>query len=218
MHFEDHVTDYARRLAGNHRKFPCFGWSARPEDDERWTIVYTHNRDSGLLEQSNAHVIEKTLEPYTEGETPDVVAESHNHWACGWVDGYAIRVYRADGSITDAFRAYVGLALQLEDYPVLDEEDYSERQLEATMEGVRQAGERFTHDEVPDTWADDTYTWLSENDPGALEDDGQDQGGYPDDDEIQAALKALGYHEDCPEEDPEAPASPAELAALKAKE
>ena len=89
---------------------------------EEWAIVYTHNRDSDLLDQSNADAIDKALAPFTEGDSPDVRAEHHGHWACGWIDGYAIRVYR-NGQITEAFRAYHALAARLADYPVLDEED-----------------------------------------------------------------------------------------------
>ena len=45
------------------------------------------------------------MEPFTERDDPDVVMESHSHWAVGHVDGFSIRVYR-DGEITEAFRTY----------------------------------------------------------------------------------------------------------------
>ena len=41
--------------------------------------------------------------------------EHHNHWAVGWVDGYAIRVYR-DGKITEAFRTWHDLQARMNDY------------------------------------------------------------------------------------------------------
>jgi hypothetical protein len=88
------LEDAAEYAAGNWRSWACFVWFreseiAVPED---WSIIYTHNRDSGLLDQSNADRIAKALEPFTEGDDPDVVFESHDHWACGHVDGFSIRV------------------------------------------------------------------------------------------------------------------------------
>ena len=94
--------------------------------------MYTHHRDSDLLDQSNAAAIEESLEPFTHGKTPDAVAEHHHHWACGWVDGFSIRVFRGH-RITKAFRKYHELAERLTQYPVLDEEDYSRREYEATI-------------------------------------------------------------------------------------
>ena len=107
----------AKAAAGNWREFDCFAWHRKPDHAENWAIVYTHNRDSGLLDQSNAAAIEEAMEPFPNG---DVVAEHHHHWACGWIDGYSIRVYRR-GRITEAFNAYHALAERLANYPILDE-------------------------------------------------------------------------------------------------
>ena len=100
----------AKELVGNWMEFDCFCWgrSNEVEDAEQFCIVYTHNRDSGLLAQSNAEVIRKTMEPFLDQEPCDVMEEHHNHWAVGWVDGYAIRVYR-DGQITEARHARNGV-------------------------------------------------------------------------------------------------------------
>ena len=197
------TEDRARELAGNWKRFTSFSWYDRPDDGENWAIAYTHNRDSGLLDQSNAAAIEKILEPLTDGDDPDVVAEHHGHWACGWVDGYSIRVYRG-GEITPAFRAYAEILDRIENYPILDEEDYSAREYEATCENIKSAGERFarSHDyTLPegDDWVGDMYSWFSDNDQSAIE-NRDDQGGYPDDDELREAFDALGYH--CAEHDP----------------
>lgn len=127
---EDHAEDLARKLAGNHRRFESFGWDARPEDDSDWCIVYTHNRDSDALDRSNARIIARELEPFCTGEDDaDCRAEHHGHWACGWVDGFAIRV-RRNGSLTPAFLAYSGMVTALADYPVLDDEDFSREEEE----------------------------------------------------------------------------------------
>lgn len=75
------IEDAAREAAGNWERFTCFVWDRlhKLEDPNSWAIVYTHNRDSRLLDLSNADAIAKAMEPYTEGDDPDVVMESHSH-------------------------------------------------------------------------------------------------------------------------------------------
>jgi hypothetical protein len=188
------LEDAATEAAGNWKSWTCFVWDRERDldDGDNWAICYTHNRDSGLLSQSNADAISKAIEPFTEGEDPDVVMESHSHWACGHVDGFSIRVYR-NGEITDAFKAYHELSEQLAEYPILDEEDYSERELEATIENINDAAWRLKGEyEVPDGWESDVYSWLSDHRQSAIE-NRDDQGGYPEQDDLRAAFDALGY-------------------------
>ena len=117
----EHIyEDMAKEAAGNHRNFTSFAWFDRPEDDENWTIVYTHTRDSTLLDLSNADVIKEELSPFMEGDDPDVVSERHSHWGPGWVEGFVIRVYK-DGKVTAAFRKWAELKASMDDYPILDE-------------------------------------------------------------------------------------------------
>lgn len=123
------IDEAAKQAAGNHKRFTCFAWFERPDDSENWAIIYTHNRDSGPLDLSNAEIIAEALKPFAEAEPADVVFESHNHWAVGHVDGFSLRVYR-DGAITEAFRAYHALAERMADYPILDESHYSDKQQE----------------------------------------------------------------------------------------
>ena len=120
------LEDAAKAAAGNWQRFESFCWFRESEidDPDNWAIIYTHNRDSGLLDQSNADAIAEAMEPFTEGDDADVVFESHDHWAVGHVDGFSIRVYR-NGEITEAFKTYHDLMEQMDGYPVLDEEDYS---------------------------------------------------------------------------------------------
>ena len=116
------VESAAEIMAGNHRNFDSFAWQ-RPDGDHDFCIVYTSNRDSGLLDQSNAAAIEAELQPYLNAIRPNIFKQSHNHWAVGHVDGYAIRVYRK-GKVTAVFRKWCELQARLADYPVLDEEAY----------------------------------------------------------------------------------------------
>lgn len=190
------LKDAAKQTAGNWQHFKCFVWDRdselkKPED---WAVIYTHNRDSGLLDQSNAGVIRKAMLPFTDGEDPDVVFESHSHWAVGHVDGFGIRVLKR-GRITKAFRVYHELAERMAEYPILDESDYSERESNATYENVGEAAWRLKGEfSLPEDWQSDVYSWLSDHRDRALENT-DDQGGYPDESDLKAAFAALGYQQ-----------------------
>lgn len=181
------LEDAAFALAGNWQFFPAFTWSQRASDADRWAIIYTHNRNSDLLEVSNAHVINTALVPFMGG---DVGEEVHSHWAVGWVEGRAIRVYRR--GITKAFRVYHQLMQDMIAFPVLDELDYSDRIRAATLQNIESGRLRSYH--LPENWARQVYRWLSENNCIALE-NVDDQGGYPDEKELRAACRALEYGE-----------------------
>jgi hypothetical protein len=197
----DDVELAAQALAGNHETFDSFVWWERPEDSDRWCVVYSHHRDSGLLDQSNAAAIEKALEAFMDGEAADVIPQRHNHWAVGWVDGYAIRVYGPGGQITEAFRTYCELQVRYHQYPILDESDYSQREYEATLENVREVGRRFVADDAPEGWEGEAFSWFWECNQRAVE-NRDDQGGYPTDDEMKECLRALGWlHPDYAEEE-----------------
>jgi hypothetical protein len=114
---------YAATLANNHARFESFGWYGRPADAPLWGIYYTHNRDSSALDRSNAAVMADLFAPYVA--SGDMRVEEHNHWACGWIAGYAVRVYRSDGTLTEAVRALYGVLERLDDYPVLNEDAWS---------------------------------------------------------------------------------------------
>lgn len=196
MHEYRTVKDMAKDLAGNWKKFTCFGWHEKPADCDRRAIVYTHNRDSGLLDKSNASVIEKALAPFTKGEYPSVRREVHSHWACGWVEGYSIRVYDRKGEVTKAFQVYADLMLRLQDYPVLDDSDYSNRELEATRDNIaselKYMNRRGSFKPFTDDTAEEVLRWLWDNNASAVE-NSDDQGGYPSGEELTEALRALGY-------------------------
>ena len=190
------LEEAAKEAAGNWRDFHCFVWFRDRElsDPDAWAIIYTHNRDSGLLDQSNAAVIAKTLESLTEGDDPDVFLELHSHWAVGQVDGFSIRVFR-NGEITEAFKVYYDLAQCLADYPILDESDYSDREYEATLENLPLAAWRIEKRyELPEGWEGEVYSWLSDNRCWAIENK-DDLGGWPDEDDLEAAFAALGYEQ-----------------------
>jgi hypothetical protein len=187
------LEEAARRAAGNWKEFESFSWHGHPDVDDldNWCIFYTHNRDSGLLDQSNAAQIDEALKPFTDGDDPDCVSEHNSHWA--WVDGYAIRVFDKQRQITPAFRAYFNLQSRMSDYPALDEEDYSRREYEATLENIGECLTSHLRDyELPDGWEEACWDWLWNNNQRAIE-NRDDQGGWPSEEELEEAFLALGY-------------------------
>lgn len=187
------LEDAALKASGNWKRFESFVWFREVEDADQWAVIYTHNRDSRLLDQSNSKVISKALESFTNGDNPDVVMESHSHWAVGHVDGFSVRVFDQNGEITQAFRTYHELAEKMDIYPILDESDYSEREYEATLDNIKDAARRLNDDfNLPDGWECEAYSWLSENRSGEIE-NRDDQGGYPSEEAIRAALEALRF-------------------------
>lgn len=188
------LNEAAAEAAGNWRRFEAFAWHRRYDlaDAENWTIIYTNHRDSGLLDQSNADAIGKALAPFTDGDDPDVIAESHSHWAVGWIDGFAVRAFK-EGQITEAFRTYHELAERMANYPVLDEEDYSRREYDATLANITDAARSLRHDyDLPDGWESEVFSWFWSNNQRAVE-NRDDQGGYPSEDDLEEAFEALGY-------------------------
>ena len=186
------IEEAANESADNWRTFDCFVWWREDEIEspEDWMIHYSHHRDSGLLDQSNAEQISKALAPFTEGDDPDVVEESHSHWAVGHIDGFSLRVFR-NGEITEAFRTFHGLMESLVTYPILDEEDFSNREYEATVENIVDAGWRLrAEDDLPENWQYEVYGWLSDHECYEIEST-SDQGGYPSEESLRRAMDAL---------------------------
>jgi hypothetical protein len=190
MDIQDHIEDLAKEAAGNWKKFESFAWHDEPEDGDNWTIINTHHRDSDLLSQSNADAIDNALQPFM-GD--DCISMRSSHWGVGWVDGYAIRVYK-EGEVTKAFSAYAELYIALQNYPVLDDEDYSRRELEASIENINDIAHNYVKASAPAEWSEKVWEWLWNNDQREL-DNSDGHGAYPSLKACQTALKALGWFE-----------------------
>ncbi len=93
-----------------------------------WPATYVflgQNRDSDAITRSNFRVALKRLGG--ESETVQVVRESH--WACGWVEWIAIH-QDDEKAVTLANE----MLKSIEDYPVLDESDWSDLEYTEAME------------------------------------------------------------------------------------
>lgn len=162
-----------------------FAYTGEVDLGRSWAITFSVDRDSDLLEQSNYQTIKEDLE---KGFPKDVSDERFNNWAVGWVDYLLVRMLDKHGKITKAGTAALEWQERLEGYPVADEEDYSRREFEATLENIKFEGG------VDEETAQKVYDWLSENEPGELE-NSDDKGGYPHKEVIERALKGLGLME-----------------------
>jgi hypothetical protein len=93
---------------------------------EVWPDYYSagvgQSRDSSLLEASNFAAMLAAL----GGESETVIIVRESHWAVGWVEWIAIHA-------TDEARLQIADSqmARLEDYPALDEDDWSNREHEA---------------------------------------------------------------------------------------
>ena len=103
-----------------------------PEWPEHYVFIGQH-RDSDALVRSNFAVAQERLEkiPEPEGwphDDPPWQVVRASHWLVGWVEWIAVHEDAA-AHIEEAER----MEAELEDYPVLDEEDYSQREDEEAL-------------------------------------------------------------------------------------
>jgi hypothetical protein len=120
---------------------------------EGWySAGFGQSRDSDALEASNFQSVYDELKPLSnpngitdggETEVTDIRIVRENHWAVGWVEWIAIH-----GSNTAALDAARKLCDRANDYPVLDEDDFSRRedeQCEQTWRECFSASERVDY-------------------------------------------------------------------------
>jgi len=83
-------------------------------------VVLTRSRDSGTLEESNFRSALQLL----GDEGDNVVIHRFGHWACGWWEALTVRGGTKEYVIAE------NILKNLETYPVVDEQDYSDLQCE----------------------------------------------------------------------------------------
>ena len=99
--------------------------------------ILSRHRDSDLLDESNWSVACKSLsaEAYDGGtqyadERPAVYHWRAGHWACGWIEYLMVRPDAPDETLTAAGEIVCSLA----SYPVLGEDDFSQREWDAACD------------------------------------------------------------------------------------
>ncbi len=101
-----------------------------------------------------------------------------------------------DEAWSEAFQKYHELSETMDDYPILNECDYSDREYEATLENIADAAWKLKRQfDLPERWESAVYDWLSDHDPSEIEDK-DDMGGYPSEESLRAAFDALGYEKE----------------------
>ena len=82
-------------------------------------VVLTRSRDSDLLTESNWDSALAML----GGESDNVIIHRFGHWACGWWEALCVK------PDTEQYKIALDIESSLADYPVLDEEDWSAREI-----------------------------------------------------------------------------------------
>ena len=77
----------------------------------------------------------------------------------GHIHGFSVRVYRPDGTVTDAFRAVCKIREELDNYPYPGRTDYSEREFNTTLENYRYEMGKDGRN-LPEEWAAKVYDWF----------------------------------------------------------
>lgn len=91
---------------------------------DEFKILLSRNRDSDILTESNWNAALKML----GGESDNVRIDNFGSWACGWFEYLSIKENTPQFAIAEKIEA------DLKKYPVLDENDFSERENEAANE------------------------------------------------------------------------------------
>ena len=127
-------------------------------DEEVWGRMFSKHRDSDLLGLSNWDAICEEMSKYEH----DWQVEEYNHWAVGWVVQGRVRVYDKQNNYTAGFLHAVEIWERLQEYPVLDEDDLSRRELEQAYEDLERhlpyATDRFIDGELlPDDFMERVF-------------------------------------------------------------
>lgn len=191
----DKVQAYCKKLL---ERPSDFGYHGDLDMFKTWSLgpVIEH-RDSTLIDQSNAHEIKRIFEQ-ADPNGKDWTITNCDHWAVGWVDHLSMQVYKKVLHTyvpTKILLVWQDIENSLENYPLLNEDDYSEREYNATLDNIEEAAGYYArqHDiDLPDDYSSTLYSWFSDCLPSAIE-SSDDTGGYPSDDELEQAFNALDW-------------------------
>ena len=100
-----------------------------------WLVFLGRNRDSYLLTNHNFETALNRLREVMSMTACDALGEEtvcavrESHWACGWVEWIAI--HPSDARAVEVARE---IAESLDNYPILDEDSYSDKEWESASE------------------------------------------------------------------------------------
>lgn len=188
------VWTKAREATGNWKKFESFGASSDIEDTDFIHIL--GHRDERLIGESNRLAIEAELTKVSEATNGNFWLGSSRHWAVGCTyDVVMTPILMVDSEhpaefLNPVFEKLAEISRALEEYPVLDETDYCQREYDATIENIKSEFGNKMSDEAPEDWAEQVFSWLFDYDQEAVE-NRDDQGGWPTEEQIRNALAEI---------------------------
>ena len=162
----------AREILGERTwKHPCDYGGFSPDGDY---LIATQNRDSDALDRSNYRRIFADLgalsyDERDESGRPPVYDFRAGHWACGWVEYLLVRHDAPDALLIAAAEIVAALS----DYPVYDDEDYSELEYSEVSDywqrmSVRDRAEAITRSRCGASIFAARRDYLPSDDTGAL--------------------------------------------------
>ena len=171
-----------------------FGYWGSDDMFKTWGFTgHDQSRDSGILEKSNFKVISKDL----MNEYPDDCRiESYSHWLVGNVERLVCRILLDENkgavkeNITDVFKLAMRWQDDLNDYPIADEDDWSDECYKDCIETIHNMSTYLLDmiDKSNDDWAEDIYDELI----GIQNIDFDTEANkYPTDDQILLATHSL---------------------------
>lgn len=120
---------------------------------KNWLVVLTRNRDSDCLTESNWECALEEL----GGESETVRIDRFGHWGCGWWESLSVKESSEAESIGKEIEGC------LSEYPVLDEQHFSEKETEEAervwsdcydvserIKYIRENGEQFYFNSLGD--------------------------------------------------------------------
>jgi hypothetical protein len=131
-----------------------FGYHGDLDLFNTWGSCFTlEHRDSNTLDQSNSATIKQLIKD--NGLEDDFEVCNFNHWAVGWAEQLAIRLATEDGINHEALTFWQSILDSLENYPVLDEDDYYNREYEDFIDTLGSCYKWDLENEgyiLPDDW------------------------------------------------------------------
>jgi len=189
------INEDARAAAGNWKRHGTPPWPpGLPmfDDADHWTVIELENSESNLLAQSNAADIRRRLESYRVNR--DVVFHKSPTGSDGWVLYCLVRATYQGGSAAGSFSEWCRIRDALADLGALNPKDYEHRKRVATLDNILEVGS-FTVDKfnAPEDWTQQVFKWLSEHKPEELQVGSNEWGGYPREEAVKEAQRALGF-------------------------
>lgn len=177
------------------KNIPNFGYHGDTPLGDTWGIVYSYAPNvATLLDDSNwesmLHELDQ-IDPDSENYT----IERFNSWITP-TENLMIRLITDDGIPTEEAKLAYELLTRLDNYPVLDEDDYSAKEYGAELECIRDYVRYSDLDveSLPENYIGLIWEALSDN--GFYSED-----GYYSEDDIESAIADLGWALDYSEDD-----------------